>query len=79
MNFRERIFIKKNVVKINYFINIKIFILNYVNIIFVIKNKLLKIFLSKFCKLRFINNKFILNVIYITLIKLIIKNYIENL
>ena len=79
MNFRERIFIKKNIVKINYFIDIKIFILNFVNVVFVIKNKLLKIFLSKFCKLRFVDNKFALNVIYITLIKLIIENYIENL
>ena len=79
LNSRERIFIKKNVIKINYLINIEIFILNFVNIAFVIKNKLLKIFLSKLCKLRLVDNKFASNVIYITLIKLIIENYIKNL
>ena len=66
-------------IKINYFINIKFFILNFINFIFVIKKKLLKKNLLKFYKLRFINNKFILYIIYITLIKLFIKNYIKNL
>ena len=79
MNFRENIIISIKIVKVNYFINIKTFALSFINILFIIKNKLFKISLIKLYKLRFVNNKLIFNIIYITLIKLIIKNYIKDL
>ena len=37
------------------------------------------IFLLRFYKLKLIDNKFIFNIIYITLIKLALKNYIKKL
>ena len=67
------------IIKIDYFINIKIFVLNFINIFFIIKNKLFKILFIKLYKLRLINDKLTFNIIYIILIKLIIENYIKNL
>ena len=49
------------------------------NVIFVIKNKLSKMILFKFYKLRLTNDKFTFNIIYIILIKLIIENHVKNL
>ena len=68
-----------NIIKIDYLININIFALSFINIFFIIKNKLFRIFFIKLYKLRFINNKLTFNILYIILIKLIIKNYMKNL
>ena len=79
MNFRENVIISTKIVKINYFINIKTFILNFINIFLIIKNKLFKMPFIKLYQLRLVNNKLTFNIIYIILIKLIIKNHIKNL
>ena len=79
MDFRENVIISIKIVKIDYFINIKIFVLSFINIFFIIKNKLFKMSFIKLYKLRFINNKLTFNIIYIILIKLVIKDYTKNL
>ena len=43
------------------------------------RNKLLKITLFKPCKLRLTNDKFIFDIIYMILIKLIIEDYVKDL
>ena len=79
MNFRENVIISTGIIKIDYFINIKTFILSFINIFFIIKNKLFKMSFIKLYKLRFVNNKLTFNIIYITLIKLIVEDYIKDL
>ena len=79
MNFRENVFILIKIIKIDYFINIKIFALSFINTFFIIKNELSRIFFIKLYKLRLANNKLMFNIIYINLIKLIIKDYIKDL
>ena len=46
----------------------------FINFVFAIKYKLLKIILFKFCRFRLINDKLIFNIIYMILIKMIIEN-----
>ena len=78
MNFREQVFIKKSAVKINCFINTKVFAYTFVNLMFIIKHKLFKIILFKPCKLRLIDDKLAFDIIYMTLIKMIIEDHIKD-
>ena len=79
MNFRVNVITSIKIVKVDYLIDIKAFVLNFINFIIIIKNKLFKIPFIKLYKLRLANNKLTFNIIYIISIKLIIKDYIKDL
>lgn len=79
MNFRENAITSTEIVKADYFINIKTSALSFINTFFVIKNKLFRMPLIKLCKLRLVNNKLAPNITHMTLVKLAIKNHVEDL
>ena len=78
MNFREQVFIKKGVVKIDYLINTGVFAYAFVNSTFIIRYKLFKIALFKPCKLRLTDDKLTLDITYMIFIKMMIEDYIKD-
>ena len=62
-----------------YLLNSEVLILYFINILFFKRNKLFQTSLLRFYKLRLINNKFVFNIIYITLIKLTLRDCIKEL
>ena len=68
----------KEFIKIDYFSNIITLTLNFVNVFFIKINKLSKVALSRFYKLRLIDDKLALNIIHIILFILTLKNYIKK-
>ena len=85
---RYRNNIIKDLVKLKYFINIEILSKNFINKEFIkeykliniklINIKLINIKLIKLFKLYLVNNKKILNIIYIILIRFKLNNYISK-
>ena len=62
-----------------YLIDISVLALSFIDEGFVIRNYLLYIVLSRLYRLRLTDNKFILNIIYIALLKYALKDYIKEI